>query len=159
MASIKYLAMAIAFFAVACSVVAIGMIVAPNAFLWSITGKFEARASSKAPTQDPSITSLSSPLLGSKPERVAKDSLDVSDRSGDWVTVVDAVKMRSNPSSAAPVLKVQSKGVRLRVLSSDGNWINVVEPGTSLQGWVYTKYVQSAEPDSRQARLADAKME
>jgi hypothetical protein len=33
MASIKYLAMAIAFFAVACSVVAIGLIVAPHAFL------------------------------------------------------------------------------------------------------------------------------
>jgi uncharacterized protein YraI len=90
---------------------------------------------------------------------VAKDSVDVSDRSGDWVTVVDAVNMRSNASSAALVLKVQSKGVRLRVLSRDGNWINVVEPGTSLQGWVYTKYVQSAEPDSRQTRLADAKME
>jgi hypothetical protein len=66
MASIKYLAMAIAFFAVACSVVAIGMIVAPNAFLGSITSKFEARASSKAPTQGPSSTSLSSPLLGDK---------------------------------------------------------------------------------------------
>jgi Bacterial SH3 domain len=159
MASIKYLAMAIAFFAVACFVIAIGMMVAPNAFLGSITGKFEARSSSTASTQSPRVTSLSSPLLGSKPERVAKDSVDVSDRNGDWVAVVDAVNMRSNASSAAPVLKVQSKGVRLRVLSRNGNWINVVEPGTSLQGWVHKKYVQSAESDSRQTRIANAKLE
>jgi hypothetical protein len=159
MTSVRYLAMAVAFFAVACFVIAIGLMVAPHAFLGSITSKFEAGASSKAPTRSTSVTSLSSPLLGSKPDRVAKDSVDVSARNGDWVAVVDAVNMRSNASSAAPVLKVQSKGVRLRVLSRDGNWINVVEPGTSLKGWVYTKYVQSAEPDSRQTRLANAKVE
>jgi hypothetical protein len=116
MARIKYLAMAALFFAVACFVIAIGLMVAPNAFLGSIHSKFEARASSKAPTQGPSITSLSSPLLGSKPERVAKDSVDVSDRSGDWVTVVDAVNMRSNASSAAPVLKVQLRAWDLSTL-------------------------------------------
>jgi hypothetical protein len=60
MASIRYLAMAVPFFAVAGFVLATGLMLAPHAFLGSITGNFEARAYSNMPPQSPAaVTSLS----------------------------------------------------------------------------------------------------
>jgi hypothetical protein len=103
MAIIRYLAMAVPFFAVAGCVLVTGLVVAPHAFLGSITGNFEARAFSNMQPQSPTVTSLSPLLLGSKPgRRLAHGSVDVSDRNGDWMAVVDAVNMRSDASSAAP---------------------------------------------------------
>lgn len=94
--------MAVPFFAVAGFVLATGLMVAPHAFLGSITGNFEARAASNVPTQSPTVTSVSSPLSGSKPGRLAQGSVEISDRNGDWVAVVDAVNMRIDASSPRP---------------------------------------------------------
>ena len=73
--------------------------------------------------------------------------------SGEWVEVTDAVNMRTGPSSANPVLQVQLEGAQLRVASRDGKWIEVVDPNTSREGWVYEKFVKPITPTSRQADL------
>jgi len=155
MGTIRYVAVTVAFLSTACFVCAIGFVVAPQAFLGSITDKSEVPVTSHAPTEHASVTLPSSPLLGSKPKLLALSS----GRNGDWVEVVDAVNMRSGASSAEPVIKVQLEGARLRVVSRDDNWINVVEPESEQRGWVYKKYVRSVEPALKRARVAGATVE
>ena len=73
--------------------------------------------------------------------------------NGEWVEATDAVNMRSGPSSANPVLQVHLEGAHLRVASRNGKWIEVVDPNTSREGWVYEKFVKPITPTSRQADL------
>jgi uncharacterized protein YgiM (DUF1202 family) len=73
--------------------------------------------------------------------------------SGEWVEVTDAVNMRSGPSSANPVLQMHREGAHLRVASRKGKWIEVVDPNTSREGWVYEKFLRPIKPTSRQADL------
>jgi uncharacterized protein YgiM (DUF1202 family) len=132
---------------------------APHAFLGSIPTQSVAHAASNVPTDHSSRASILTPLLGSKPEDIAQSSTEARDRNVDWVQVVDAVNMRSGASSAGSVIKVQPEGTRLRVVSRDGNWIQVVEPESELQGWVYETYVRSVAPTPQRARVADARMD
>ena len=55
----------------------------------------------------------------------------------EWVEVTDAVNIRSGPSSANSAFQVQLKGAHLRVASRNGKWIEVVDPNTGREGWVY----------------------
>jgi Bacterial SH3 domain len=159
MCTIKYAAVMVAFFATASLVCAIGLVVAPYAFVGSIPTQSEAPVASNAPKEHSSLPSPSSSLLGSQPKPEAQEALDVANHNGDWVEVVDAVNMRSGASSAKPTIEVQQEGATLRVVSHHGNWIEVVEPESGLQGWVYKKYVRSIEPALQRARVADASVE
>ena len=155
MSIFQYVTVAVAFLVTACSTFAIGLVVAPHALIGSITSQSEVRATLNAPTERASLTSPSSTLLGSKPEVSAQGSIDVADREGIWLEVVDAVNMRRGASSAEPLIKVQPEGTQLHVVSRDGNWIHVVEPESGLQGWVYKKYVQLAKPAELQSARVD----
>ena len=160
MCTIKYAAVTVAFFATACFVCAVGLLVAaPYAFVGSIPTQFGAHAASNAPTEHSSLPSPSSSLLGSQPKREVQESLNVADRNSDWVEVVDAVNMRSGASSSNALIKVQLEGLQLRVVARDGNWINVAEPESEQRGWVYKKYVRSVEPALQRARVADASVD
>jgi len=123
-----------AFFATAWFVCALGLVFAPHAFLGSIPTQSEARAASNAPTDHSKRASILTPLLGSKPEDIAQNSTEAGDRNVDWVEVLDAVNIRNGASSAGSVVKVQLEGARLRVVSREGNWLEVVEPESGLQG-------------------------
>ena len=159
MCTIKYAAVTLAFFTTACFVVLIGLAVAPQAFLGSVPTPSEVGTALNAPTEHSSFPSPSSSLLGSQFKHEVQDSLNVADRNGDWVEVVDAVNMRSGASSAKPTIEVQREGATLRVVSHHGNWIEVIEPESGLQGWVYKKYVRSIEPALQRARVADASVD
>ncbi len=93
-------------------------------------------------------TGPASELLGAKSIAPAGDG-----SQGDWVQVVDAVKMRQGPSSTHAVVAVQRSGKRLRVLSRDGRWIEVVELASGRRGWVYGKYVERVESGSQHAEV------
>ena len=74
----------------------------------------------------------------------------------EWIETTGAVNMRSGPSSANPAIRVQLEGAQLRVATRDGNWIQVVEPKTGQEGWVYDRLVKPVEPISRRAEVAGA---
>ena len=74
----------------------------------------------------------------------------------EWVEVSDAVNMRSGPSRANPVLKVQPEGARLQIASRDGRWIELVEPNAGQRGWVFDRHVKPADTISRRAAIAGA---
>ncbi len=156
MSTTKYAAVAVAFLSAAFFIGAIGFMVASETFISSATDQPEIQMMSDARSEQTKLASPASLLIGSHPKVMAHVSTNAN---GEWVKVIDAVKMRTGASSGDSLIKVQLEGARLRVVSRDGNWINVVEPQTELQGWVYKKYVTTVEPEVQRARVADAQVE
>jgi hypothetical protein len=65
--------------------------------------------------------------------------------SGDeWVVVANPVHVRKGPSSTDETFKVAQKGTKLRVLGRDGNWVQITDPATKQQGWIYKRFLKEA---------------
>jgi hypothetical protein len=63
---------------------------------------------------------------------------------GEWVEVAGAVNVRESPSATGQTLRVAEKGAKLRVMSREGNWVQVSDPTTSETGWIYARFVQTS---------------
>jgi SH3-like domain-containing protein len=98
-------------------------------------------------------TEFAAASSGDSPSAAAEDD------DKEWVEVIDAVNMRSGPSSAKPVLRVQMAGARLQVASRDGRWVEVVEPDTGQRGWVFERHVKLVEASSRRAAIAGTEIQ
>ena len=48
------------------------------------------------------------------------------------------VNLRQAPSPSAKVIRVVAKGTKLRVVARKGRWVQVTDPATSANGWIYT---------------------
>jgi len=66
----------------------------------------------------------------------------------EWVELNSYVNIRAAPSSNADTLKVAAKGAKLRVTGREGNWVQVTDPKTSEVGWVYGRYIETAQVPS-----------
>jgi SH3-like domain-containing protein len=38
------------------------------------------------------------------------------------------------------------KGLKLRVAARDKNWVQVSDPATSANGWIYSRFLKPTEP-------------
>ena len=63
---------------------------------------------------------------------------------GEWVEVAGAVNVRESPSATGQTLRVAQKGAKLRVMSREGNWVQVSDPSTSETGWIYARFVETS---------------
>ena len=63
---------------------------------------------------------------------------------GEWVEVAGAVNVRQSPSATGETLRVAQKGTKLRVMSREGNWVQVSDPSTSETGWIYARFVETS---------------
>lgn len=63
----------------------------------------------------------------------------------EWVTLVSYANVRAAPSSTADTLRIAEKGAKLRVTGRKGNWVQVADPDTSEVGWVYSRYIETAQ--------------
>jgi len=143
----KYIVVSGLLFGTACGVCALGLSVAGERFVRSPSpGTPGAETAVRVTSARPQ-----SALLGSNPERVARD---LTSRR-NWVEVVDAVNMRLGPSSANAVIKVQLAGTKLEVASREGKWVEVIEPATGGTGWVFDDYLKPVAPASRRAEAAE----
>lgn len=61
--------------------------------------------------------------------------------SEEWLQTVGAVNMRAEPSSTAETRKIAPKGRKLRVLGREGNWVQVADPVTKDEGWIYARFL------------------
>ena len=66
-------------------------------------------------------------------------------RKNQWVEVASAVNMRADASSDGKILKVVQKGTKLQVKGRDGNWIQVANPDTDEEGWIYTRFLKESD--------------
>ena len=67
----------------------------------------------------------------------------------EWVELVSYANVRAAPSSTAETLRVAEKGTKLRVTARKGNWVEVIDPATSDVGWVYARYIETAQAPAR----------
>ena len=42
--------------------------------------------------------------------------------------------------------KVVEKGLKMRVTGRDKNWVQVSDPATSSNGWIYSRFLKPTEP-------------
>ena len=63
----------------------------------------------------------------------------------EWVEIISAVDMHARPQQSSETVKVLEKGVRVRVTARDKNWVQVTDPATSAQGWIYKRFLKPAE--------------
>ncbi len=67
----------------------------------------------------------------------------------EWVALVGYANVRAAPSSNADTLRVAEKGAKLRVTGRKGNWVQVTDPATAEVGWVYSRYIETAQAPAR----------
>jgi hypothetical protein len=68
---------------------------------------------------------------------------------GEWVALVGYANLRAAPSSTADTIRVAEKGAKLRVTGRKGNWVQVTDPATAEVGWIYSRYIETAESPAR----------
>jgi hypothetical protein len=88
--------------------------------------------SRKAPSED----TVQLPTKHQAP--TASDGVDTG-----WIKPSASVNLRKGPKSSAPVVGVVAKGAKLRVISRKRGWVQVTNPATSQQGWIYAGVVDT----------------
>lgn len=63
----------------------------------------------------------------------------------EWVVVSSPVNVRRGPSSSGATFKVAQKGTKLRVLGREGNWVQISDPATKQQGWIYKRFLKETD--------------
>lgn len=107
--------------------------------------KAKAKAEGVAEAQIPADASASANVA--EPSRPAQTSLP--DDKVEWVTMLNYTNVRAAPSSTAETLRVVEKGAKLKVTGRKGNWVELTDPATSEVGWVYSRYIETAEAPAR----------
>jgi hypothetical protein len=67
----------------------------------------------------------------------------------EWVAMLSYANVRAAPSTTADTLRIAEKGAKLLVTGRQGNWVQVTDPATSEVGWVYSRYIETAEAPAR----------
>ena len=63
-----------------------------------------------------------------------------SNDDADWITLT-SVNLRQGPTRSAPAISVVAKGAKLRVIGRKRSWVQVTDPATSEEGWIYARHV------------------
>jgi hypothetical protein len=66
------------------------------------------------------------------------------------------VNLRAGPSSSSSVIGVIAKGTKLAVLDRKRGWVQVTDPATSKEGWIYSGYVGGGSYHARPRKKAVA---
>ena len=76
------------------------------------------------------------------------------DEGARWVTTSLAAKLHSGPSVSTPILTYYPVGTELRTIARQNGWVQIVDPATSQQGWIYEPYLWPGKaPTQRQDTL------
>jgi Bacterial SH3 domain len=71
---------------------------------------------------------------------------EAAETPAEWVEIVRPVDMHARPQQSSETLKVAEKGLKLRVAARDRNWVQVTDPATSANGWIYSRFLKPTEP-------------
>jgi len=63
----------------------------------------------------------------------------------EWVELSGYVNLRKAPLQTAETLRIAQKGEKLRVIGRRGSWVQVTGPATHETGWVYSRFIESAQ--------------
>jgi hypothetical protein len=94
------------------------------------TGGAEASTEPAAPSGQPV------PVVPADPASSGKE---------EWVELSGYVNVRKSPAQTAETLRIAQKGEKLRVDDRKGNWVQVTDPATNETGWVYSRFIETAQ--------------
>jgi hypothetical protein len=83
-----------------------------------------------------------------EPNRLAPGAAEPSTAGAtnpEWVEISGTVNVRAAPTPQAQTIKVAEPGTRYQATARQGSWVQVTDPKTSEVGWVYDRYVATAE--------------
>lgn len=63
----------------------------------------------------------------------------------EWMVTKAPVDMHAKAGQSSETVKVADKGLRVRVVARDKNWVQVTDPKTSTTGWIYNRFLTPAE--------------
>jgi hypothetical protein len=81
------------------------------------------------------------PLPTRRPAR--RTSTPSGNVDANWIKPSAFVNLRKGPTASAAVVGVVAKGVKLRVKGRKRGWVEVTNPTTSQEGWVYGGHVET----------------
>ena len=105
-----------------------------------------------APKRAPSATVKTvkvvpiNPAASSRPHDGAFALGAAGDAAAEWVEIIRAVDMHARPQQSSETVKVVEKGLKLRVGARDKNWVQVSDPATSANGWIYSRFLKPTAP-------------
>ena len=74
---------------------------------------------------------------------------EAAEAPAEWVEIVRPVDMHARPQQTSETVKVAEKGLKLRVTARDKNWVQVSDPATSTNGWIYSRFLKPTEPPAQ----------
>ena len=74
---------------------------------------------------------------------------DAAEAPAEWVEIVRPVDMHARPQQSSETVKVAEKGLKLRVTARDKDWVQVSDPATSANGWIYSRFLKPTEPPAQ----------
>ena len=75
--------------------------------------------------------------------------LAAGDVPAEWVEIIRPVDMHARPEQSSETVKVVEKGLKLRVGARDKNWVQVSDPATSANGWIYSRFLKPTPPPAQ----------
>jgi uncharacterized protein YgiM (DUF1202 family) len=63
----------------------------------------------------------------------------------EWMVTKAPVDMHAKAGQSSETVKVADKGLKVRVVARDKNWVQVTDPKTSTTGWIYNRFLTPAE--------------
>ncbi|MGI8725212.1 MAG: SH3 domain-containing protein [Methyloceanibacter sp.] len=63
----------------------------------------------------------------------------------EWVELSGSANVREGPSSTTPAIRTAPSGSRFQATGRKGNWIQVIDSETKEVGWIYARYIATAE--------------
>jgi Bacterial SH3 domain len=74
---------------------------------------------------------------------------EAAESPAEWAEIVRPVDMHARPEQSSETVKVAEKGLKLRVTARDNNWVQVSDPATSANGWIYSRFLKPTEPPAQ----------
>jgi hypothetical protein len=65
---------------------------------------------------------------------------------GEWMETKTAVDMHAKAQQSSETVKVAAGGLKVRVTGRDKRWVQVTDPASATTGWIYDRFLKSAEP-------------
>ena len=86
------------------------------------------------------------PAAPSRPHDGAFALGAAGDAAAEWVEIIRPVDMHARPEQSSETVKVVEKGLKFRVGARDKNWVQVSDPATSANGWIYSRFLRPTAP-------------
>jgi hypothetical protein len=113
------------------------------------------RKPAPSPNAEPSVKVVTvkvvtiKPAASPRPHDGAFALGDAALAPAEWVEIVRPVDMHARPQRSSETVKVAEKGLKLRVAARNKDWVQVTDPVTSANGWIYSRFLKPTEPPAQ----------